>query len=236
MHIDDDIQRMASTYYGYGCWEAPHWFLGPEEGMAAKENDDLSLRVEAWRHFGRQELNDCPKFHLHIGEKKFHGEHAVLQATWSKLLLKLADFFWEADSDCMPARVPKIKWGCQPGETCVIELSGLAANNLNVTRDRDSFLDNRIVHIRDRMREHKPKFTVLYGKTTGCEKAWDVLTRGGKEVQLKTFTFAKFRRCGPTIVAWTKHPVSFGSTNEVWSKLGSCLLELVELQGARASG
>jgi len=66
MEMNDDLRAMARTCYGYGCWSAPYWFLGPEQGMC-NENADLQRPVEAWQHSGSRELDDCREFHLRIG-------------------------------------------------------------------------------------------------------------------------------------------------------------------------
>src|SRR5271165_6365877 len=212
---------MASTYYGYGCWETPYWFLGPEEGMTPNVND-LKTRVAAWRHFGGRELNDCREFHFYIGDTRWHGESAILQRTWGKLLLTLFAFSgMQTDKTGLRLDYQKHRWGFQSGETCVFELSGLAAHNLNVERDRESFLKDRIKHIHAKICEHRPEFVHLYGKTPGCKKAWKELTEGGEAIPDGTFPFAEFCRCGPTILAWTRHPVAFGPTNENWMELGT---------------
>lgn len=58
-----DVSQMARECYGYGCWNVPYWFIGPEQGQAPQENDDLTLRLKAWTQLGRGELNDCRDFH-----------------------------------------------------------------------------------------------------------------------------------------------------------------------------
>ena len=226
LQIDREVRSMALTSYGYGCWNAPCWFLGPEQGMARNENGNLGGRIEAWCHFGSRELDDCREFHFRIKEERWHGKNAILQPTWAKLLLALEAFSPKDDGDRLEYQ--KWKWGCQPGETCVIELSGLAANNLNVDRDRESFLDKRIEHIRTRLHEYEPEFVILYGKTAGCRKAWRELTKGAETMVEENPPFAKFRRCGPTLLAWTRHPVARGETNEKWTRLGIRLRQLAD--------
>lgn len=31
--MHDRILEMAKRSFGYGRWEAPYWFIGPEQGM-----------------------------------------------------------------------------------------------------------------------------------------------------------------------------------------------------------
>ena len=89
---DDGIREMALRCYGYGRWSAPYWFIGPEQGQAPEENDDLKPRVKAWQHLEATELTDCCEFHALIGEKRWHRERPKLQSTWRPLLLLLMTY------------------------------------------------------------------------------------------------------------------------------------------------
>lgn len=226
MGMGDDIRSMARTCYGYGTWDAPCWFLGPEQGMAPSENNDLKRRIEVWRDFGSRELDDCREFHRRMDETRWHGENAMLQSTWRKLLLTLMAFLRLPTDEATRLDYQRKKWGRQPGETCVIELSGLAAHDLKVERDRDSFRDERIRHIRDRIRAHKPRFVVMYGKDRRSLRAWNQIAEGADAVVQKDFPFADFRRSGSTILALTPAPASWGPTNEDWIELGKRLRQL----------
>jgi hypothetical protein len=77
--MDEGIREMARRCYGYGRWDAPYWFIGPEQGMAPDENNDLKPRVKAWLDLGGQEVSDCREFHKPIGEKRWHREIPQLQ-------------------------------------------------------------------------------------------------------------------------------------------------------------
>lgn len=90
--MDDGIREMARRSYGYGSWDAPYWFIGPEQGQALNENNDLKRRVEAWLHFGGAELCDCREFHDRICQMKWHQERPRLQSTWRPLMLLLMTF------------------------------------------------------------------------------------------------------------------------------------------------
>jgi hypothetical protein len=103
------------------------------------------------------------------------------------------------------------KWGALNGETCVIELSGLAANSFKVDRDRKCFREERIEVIHERMVEHKPKFVVMYGKSD--KPHWEAITGC-------CFPSENILKLGPTIAAFATHPTSRGSTNGYWIELG----------------
>ena len=133
--VHEGIDEMARRCYGYGCWDAPYWFIGPEQGQGRAENNDLRRRVEAWLHFGGGELSDCRDFHDRIGEKSWHCNKPKLQQTWRPLMLLLATFL-ERPADNESLRTyQRDKWGTLSGETCVIELSGLPASSLKIPRN-----------------------------------------------------------------------------------------------------
>lgn len=68
MQMDDAVSEMARRCYGYGRWDAPYWFIGPEQGQSQDTHDDLMSRVGAWLNFGGAELCDCQTFHEFIHE------------------------------------------------------------------------------------------------------------------------------------------------------------------------
>jgi hypothetical protein len=64
----------AAHWYGYGAWDAPYWFVGPEPGMARSEGDNLVVRCNAWARLcgGRpRELLDCIDHHRAFRHMKF---------------------------------------------------------------------------------------------------------------------------------------------------------------------
>jgi hypothetical protein len=108
-------------------------------------------------------------------------------------------------------------WGkAKGGETCVIELSGLAAKSSKVHMDRRQFLEERIEIIRERIRTHKPKLVVMSGQSekkhwggiAGCELLPDVIMKRGA-----------------TLFVFTSHPVAFGPKDSDWRELGQRLRE-----------
>lgn len=215
--MNDGIREMALRCYGHGRWSAPYWFVGPEQGQAPEENDDLVPRVKAWLELGGGELTDCREFHALIGEKRWHREQPRLQATWRPLLLLLMTFLGkDTDRDTL-RKYQRDEWGTLDGETCVIELSGLAARNFTVPRDRESFRQERVAVIREKMLQHSPALVVMYG--TSEAEHWTKIA--GRE-----FPKENIVRIGSTIFACTPHPTSYGMTNEYWTSLGVTLRRL----------
>ncbi len=226
--MQSDIYEMAVGSYGYGCWNAPYWFIGPEQGMARDE--DIRRRVDAWINLGRgkEELNDCRKFHGYIKDSRWHDEKQ-LQKTWKQLMLLLMAFRGTpkdlndaGDKESLRSYQADC-WGSETGETCVIELFGLPANSYRTSKKQKSELfdtvqladirERRIAVIRDRILTHKPKLVVMYGRKE--MEHWKRIARVMEEFPMSAdrpiFTF-------PT------HPVSFeGVTNMYWNELGKSL-------------
>jgi hypothetical protein len=135
--MDDAVGKMARHCFAYGRWDAPYWFIGPEPGQRRVENGDLRPRLNAWVKLGWRELCDCEQFHREIDEHAWHRD-GKLQSTW-KRLIRLLIAFLEQPTDIDTLRNYRRKqWGIADGQTCVIELSGLVANNLTIPRDRQS--------------------------------------------------------------------------------------------------
>jgi hypothetical protein len=107
------------------------------------------------------------------------------------------------------------RWGrLSGGETCVIELSGLAANSSRVRRERELFRQERIEIIRHRMLTYKPTLVVMYGKKE--KNHWEKIA-GGK------FPADGILRLQSTTLTFTKHPTSHGLRNSYWVNLGKRL-------------
>ena len=91
--MDADVREMAMRSFGYGRWDAPYWFIGPEQAQGRSEENDLKQRVKAWSLFGKYELDDCRAFHAQIRESRWHRNKPALQPTWRPLLILLMAFW-----------------------------------------------------------------------------------------------------------------------------------------------
>jgi hypothetical protein len=228
--MNKDTLAMALGNYGYGRWEAPYWFIGPEQGMGTHENNDLKRRVNAWIDLGSRELNDCREFHRRIGETRWHFKEprVDLQKTWRPLMLLMTTFLGRPVDNDNLRNYQRDRWGVlneKTGETCVIELSGLAAPNLNETQETGCYLQERIEIIRRRISDHRPKLVVMYGREQ--KDSWEKIAESKFPPESDSFLTD-----GPTILAFTPHPVSRirdGNRflgNEYWTKLGRELRDL----------
>ncbi len=97
------------------------------------------------------------------------------------------------------------------GETCVIDLSALAAPNLKCARDREIFREHRISVIRQRIQQHRPTFVVTYGLMS---KLHFERVAGGK------FDVDGICESDGTVFMHTRAPTAVGSTNKQWLEFG----------------
>jgi hypothetical protein len=211
--MDLNISEMARRHYGFGRWEAPYWFIGPEQGQAHEEGSDLNPRARAWLQLGGGELCDCREYHALIAELRWHREQPRLQPTWRPLMLLLMSHLQRPTDNDSLRNYQRDSWGIAGGDTCVIELSGLPAHNLTVERDRRSFREERIARIQRRLSQHNPRLVVMYGQQDWRAIAGQEFPRNGT------------LRQGATTLVVTPHPTSHGPTNAFWKALGETLRE-----------
>jgi hypothetical protein len=220
------IEEMARGCYGYGRWDAPYWFIGLEEGMDGLLDD----RIKVWQELGRETgLSDCRAFHERIGVMKWHSKKpkARLQATWRPLMLLLRTFL-EKPADKESLREYQIdRWGMANGETCVIELFGLPAKDLQAGAAQRGvhFTSAQVADIRQKrfecicskMDQHREtlKLVVMYGCTG--RKSFEALAGRGLVCD------EAFKR-GSTLMVFVPHANERGRTNEDWKMLGENLL------------
>jgi hypothetical protein len=227
----DLIREKARSFYGYGRWDSPFWFIGPEEGGI----DSLDLRAEKWLELGRPTLCDCRQFHRCIGITKWHDPPPPLQFTWRKLMLLLhACQGKDYDNDVLRA-YQRNQWGMQSdcGETCVIDLSGLPAPNgkkakalkrMFFTQEGfDCVRNERIAYIRRKMSEKEPKVVVIFGKEQWKyweARYWEAAPGSSfSEQTIEGFPFG-IVKVESTIVAFAVHP-NFARRDAYWIKVGT---------------
>ncbi len=210
----NSIDEMAHCCFGYGHWAAPYWFIGPEQGQALGENNDLARWRDAWLRCGAGELSDCREFHSQVRILKWHQEKPALQSTWRPLMLFLMTFLNRPRDNETLRTYQRSQWGSSDGETCVIELCGLPANNLKVTRDRETFRQDRIAIIQERIRQFEPRVVVMYGKSQ-----WD----DWQKIAQQHFPPDNVLKCGTTIFVRTPHPTAHGVRKCYWTDLGEVL-------------
>jgi hypothetical protein len=208
------IELMAQGCYGYGRWDAPYWFIGPEQG-----GSDNSLRAPAFAKCQSDGLCDCKEFHRVIGETRWHRDYPELQRTWRRLMMLLMPSLGYGVSNDELRVYQRDLWGMRDsGETCVIELGGLAAKNLKTPSDRKSFREERIELIKTRIGkcESGPKLVVMYG--SGSKEAWN-------RISDCHFVHGECVKPGRTLFAFMRSPTAIGETDDKWIRLGERIAE-----------
>jgi hypothetical protein len=228
---DADIRDMAREWYGYGRWDAPYWFIGPEPGQHGGNNiegrrADLKKRCEAWIHLGRGELVDCKEHHLLFGEENWHRDapRPRHQRTWMQLIR----LFLAARDGNVPSLTDILSyqqkcWGTANGETCVIELSSLAATTLNAPGPHGLFREQRIEEIRQKIRHHRPKLVVMYGVRQ--KSHWEAIAG----VAFSAAPDVRTLPDGATLAVFANHPVdSVGVNPRYWLQLANVLRQKLQ--------
>lgn len=236
-----DELELAKNCYGYGRWGAPYWFIGVEEGQARDENNDFTKRANAFRELNRDGLCDCRKFHDKIGESRWYEisprtEKVKLQSTWRYLILLLMAFQGvptkdDEHRDGFQRNYQRNRWGTEclaTGETCVIELSGLPANNTKLSKQRpeamrrqleDEIRPTRITRIKNTLKNNpNPKFVAMYG--TSQKKQWREIAGDN------TLQPGIPKKVGNTIFLISLHPAARyqkGKKVQYWINLGKSL-------------
>ena len=160
----EDRLRAAESWFGYGRWDAPYWFIGMEQGGSddGPEKDSYA----AWARLGGGELLDCAKHHREFNFNRWHGDGNIkpeLQQTW-RPLIKLLLGYLGLPADREDARVyQREHWGAADGETAVLEISCMRAKVLGTHADRMLFRPQRISTLRSRLNKNRPVFAVCYG-------------------------------------------------------------------------
>ena len=115
------IGAMARNWHGYGRWEAPSWFIGPEPGQEDLGRDDLEHRRAAWERLGGA-LVGCRDHHLEFGFDRWHREHPAIQPTWGKLIRLLFAYGGSLRPSNDKIRFyQRDQWGALQGDTCVVD-------------------------------------------------------------------------------------------------------------------
>ncbi len=208
--------------------------------MKQKEGDNVAERCRAWYdlcHGKYQELIDCRTRHERFHQMRLFKRtikmrapinvettRPPMQETWRRLIrLLLAYEGKRCDNDAVGDYQCE-NWGAEDGETCVVELSALAANSILIKRDRKRFRDDRVTTLAQRLEESGAKFAVLYGLE--CRDDFEVIAGG-------PFDELGYRWRGGTLCVLATHPVTHGVPDSWWIAKGQEMRRLVD--GCRGS-
>src|SRR5438132_787469 len=120
------VAAWTSKFYGYGCWSAPYWFIGLEEG-GVDSLEAFRRRLSAWNDRGQPDLLDLHAFHRDIGLAQYASPDTPFQATWRPLIRVLFAAKGMVASKEELRKYQGMELGRSSGETALLELSPLPA-------------------------------------------------------------------------------------------------------------
>ncbi len=216
---DSAKEQAARNWFGYGRWEARHWFVGMEPG-----GDDDHASYESWLELGGEQLIDCKEHHQDSNRRagrivtRWHeNADPPVQSTWGPLIrMQLA---FNAPSTQTVGAYQRDSWGSKTGDTALLEISALHARGLDVEVERALYREERIAEIRRRLHEHKPDLVVFFGKT--YRRAYEkIVGRFGPDL---------WRWTGETLCVLVQHPAFRYGPPEDWERLGTWASQMVTL-------
>jgi hypothetical protein len=184
------LNNYIESFFGYGRWQAPVWFVGIEEAGGRTERE-LEQRLTVWAQRGQKELEDAPTFYLQSGNHQWHGQEAKLQETWKQLIRMLLVARGKPDTDKAILDYQRSHWGCARGRECLADLLPLpspSSTAWNYCRWSDlPWLQTRIEYqnyvalkrahfMQQQLEKHKPQVVIFYAST--WHRLWGLIARG----------------------------------------------------------
>jgi len=138
------------SFFGYGRWSAPIWFVGIEEAGGRTEQE-IEQRLSLWSARGQQQLEDAPTFYPASGNDAWHRDHATIQATWKQLIRILVLAQGKCDDYKTILDYQRTRLGSSSGDTCLADFLPLPSpdtatwnfdrwSDLPMLSSRDSYL------------------------------------------------------------------------------------------------
>lgn len=232
------LSDFAETFFGYGDYNAPYWFVGMEEG-GGKHFEDVEKRLSVWQQ-QRRELEDVAEFHRAIGFARLFDEKPILQPTWNKLIRILLS---AEGQDVQTERVREYQrdsLGRVSGEkNCLIELLPLPSPGIQKWMYKDHsalpqlksreeykeyYKDMRVKHIRDRIDQYRPRVVVFYSTTKEYMEQWKYIA-GVPLSPSETGKTPYIARRDGTVFVVTSYPTTKGLSNEYFHGVGRLIAE-----------
>lgn len=243
---DQDVEKLASHFYGYGAYDTDYWLIGKEEGGGKLA--DVSRRVQNWHQRGANELEDLVDFHHAIDVTRFWGERPALQPTWNRLIRIILSAERASPKDRHVVREFQAnqlgRSRYRPGDrgtNCLLELLPLPSPSTGrwayrewsrlpqlQTREiyGDYYASIRSRHLRGRVEQFGPKAVIFYSTDSWYRRYWEVIAGTDfKVVSLDGFD-AYFGQRGKTVFAIVNHPTRHGVTNDYFHRVGEVIADL----------
>jgi hypothetical protein len=211
------LNNYIGSFFGYGRWSAPIWFVGIEEAGGGTERE-LEQRLAVWAARRTKELEDAPHFYPVSGNAAWHDGHATLQPTWTQLIRMLLIAQGKPDSPSAILDYQRNRLGTVDGETCLLDLFPLPSPNLATWHYADwselpwlqsrtayekMVLSQRIPLLRQRIDHYQPRVVIFYGD--GQLKHWQQFMGAGTYARPIADKLIAHER-DKTVFFVTKHP------------------------------
>ncbi|MFP4296953.1 MAG: hypothetical protein ACLFT0_03735 [Spirulinaceae cyanobacterium] len=236
MLFDDELlTEFADSFFGYGSYCGKYWFVGMEEG-GGDSFTDINHRLNVWNERGKQELEDLAMYHQRLGAGCFFNDKPKLQRTWHKLIRIYLSAKGEDVSTTRVREFQKSTLGRKESDIALLELLPLPSpstkhwfyaqhSELSHLAARDIYHNyyalKRATHIKQRVKHHKPKVVVFYGK--GYKEWWQAIADNELHEE-KELGILK-GRSRFTLFIVTKHPVAMGVTNNYFQEIGQAIAQ-----------
>lgn len=197
------LREMAEKWFGYGSWEAPYWFLGPEPG-----GDDVHGPALAWAELrkGSGELLDCKAHRIRM----YSLPHSSISIAADVALFdSLApSILGRGHREGLATCVSGGRLGSRGRRNLRNEPSSCAAKSLRHDQPlRLHAVESRIATLRLRIAEYRPTFILMYSTGPIYRKAWE---------KIAPFHGADICRVEDTVAMITPSPAAYRYTDADW--------------------
>jgi hypothetical protein len=239
MHFDPQLlTNYIDTFYGYGTYSAPFWFVGMEEGGGRTPEENIS-RITRWHDRGCAELGSFVADSQSGAVTRWFCNHPPVQTTWGKLIRILLAAQGQQSITADHLRYyQRDHLARSDGGTCLLEFLPLPSpstghwlyrDNMDLPqlKTRESYKQYygrpRALHLAQRVQERKPTAVIFYSFDNWYRQWWQLIA-GVPFIEHSgphgTFYLASN---GPTSFAIVKHPASKGLTSHYWHWVGHAL-------------
>jgi hypothetical protein len=228
------LKAFADSFYGYGSFAAPYWFIGMEEG-GGKQLDEIARRLAAWDERGRYPLEDLRDYHFAVGITDHFDGAIKLQRTWAGLIQILSGLLGKRLTPEEIREYQAHRLGRASYDTALIELLALPSPGVGewpygrwsdtpVLKTRTAYAHyykpRRAADIREMIRRHEPRIACFYGASN--REWWNLIAGSGAvfrahQIGDRSIGVAK---TGGTAYLVADHPNARGVTNEYFWQAG----------------
>lgn len=222
----DRLRAFIRTFFGYGSWSAPLWFVGMEEG-GGRDLVEIAQRLDLW---SGGELEDLRRFSNALEGKRWFDDQPPIQSTWAGLAAVALCAEGRSAGRESIRRYQRDELATVAGRTALIELLPLPSPSTShwiyeacglselSTRAiyRHQFADLRAEEIQKRIDLHGPRVVMFYG--LAYRKYWESIA--GSTFTSDQTTFVEFCRRGSSLLVLAPHPVARGVRRSDFCEIG----------------